>query len=158
MNIQAIPTKYKHTTFRSRLEARWAVFFDELEIKWNYEKEGFLLDGLPYLPDFDLPTFQGGCYVEVKPIEFTEEENEKANRLVIASQRPLWKAIDIPSFTDYEVIFPEGDKTYTLRGIPNLGAATNRMWIDASATDLMNLNDKYVRALENSNHYNFNHG
>lgn len=39
--IKAIETFYKGYKFRSLLEARWAVFFDALEIKWEYELEGF---------------------------------------------------------------------------------------------------------------------
>lgn len=65
MNIKAIETVYKGYRFRSRLEARWAVFFDALGIEWEYEKEGFDLgDGDKYLPDFWLP--QRKCWVEIK--------------------------------------------------------------------------------------------
>jgi len=64
MAIKAIPTKYKGYYFRSRLEARWAVFFDVAEIKWEYEPQGFSVDGTPYLPDFYLPELR--CYFEVK--------------------------------------------------------------------------------------------
>jgi hypothetical protein len=39
--IKPIETRYKGYRFRSRLEARWAVFFDTMEIPWEYEKEGF---------------------------------------------------------------------------------------------------------------------
>jgi len=39
--IKAINTEYKGYKFRSRLEARWAVYFDSLGIKWEYEIEGF---------------------------------------------------------------------------------------------------------------------
>ena len=53
--IKAIETRYKGYRFRSRLEARWAVFFDALGIKWEYEPEGFDFDGERYLPDFFLP-------------------------------------------------------------------------------------------------------
>lgn len=57
--IQAIETRYKGYRFRSRTEARWAVFFDEMEYKWEYEPEGFVLpDGTHYLPDFRLWTPQ----------------------------------------------------------------------------------------------------
>jgi len=38
------PTKYAGITFRSRLEARWAVFFDALGISWEYEPETFLVN------------------------------------------------------------------------------------------------------------------
>lgn len=65
--IKAIPTRYRGYHFRSRLEARWAVFFDALGIEWEYEPEGFELpDGTRYLPDFWLPTIEGGTWVEVK--------------------------------------------------------------------------------------------
>ena len=49
--IKAIETKYKGYRFRSRREARWAVFFDKLNVVYEYEPEGFDLDGLWYLPD-----------------------------------------------------------------------------------------------------------
>lgn len=63
--IKAIETRYKGYRFRSRLEARWAVFFDAMGIKWQYEPEGFVLpDGTHYLPDFFLPTMN--LWVEVK--------------------------------------------------------------------------------------------
>ena len=66
--IQPIQTKYLNRFFRSRLEARWAVFFTELGIKFEYEYEGFdLSNGQKYLPDFWLPTFDGGIWAEVKP-------------------------------------------------------------------------------------------
>lgn len=72
--MQAIETVYKGYRFRSRLEARWAVFFDAMGIKWEYEKEGYDLDGVWYLPDFWLPLPEtsrlihrhAGLWLEVK--------------------------------------------------------------------------------------------
>lgn len=64
-DIRAIETEYNGYRFRSRLEARWAVFFDEAGIKYQYELEGYELpNGTRYLPDFFLPDFD--TYVEVK--------------------------------------------------------------------------------------------
>ena len=66
--IKAIETVYNGYKFRSRLEARWAVFFDAAGIKYEYEPEGFKNDSSIYkyyLPDFYLPDY--GYYVEVKP-------------------------------------------------------------------------------------------
>ena len=64
-DIRAIETYYKGYRFRSRLEARWAVFFDLVGIEFEYEPEGLILrDGTKYLPDFYLPQFY--CYFEVK--------------------------------------------------------------------------------------------
>ena len=63
--IKAIDTVYNGYKFRSRLEARWAVFFDTLSIDYEYEKEGFDLDGTWYLPDFWIPNWN--CWIEIKP-------------------------------------------------------------------------------------------
>jgi len=64
MKHGAIETEYAGHLFRSRLEARWAVFFNEAGIDWRYETQGFEVDGAKYLPDFYLPT--SGTWVEVK--------------------------------------------------------------------------------------------
>jgi hypothetical protein len=64
MHIKSIPTKYRGYHFRSRLEARWAVFFDTAKIRWEYEPEGFDVNGTWYLPDFYLADLH--CYFEVK--------------------------------------------------------------------------------------------
>lgn len=59
-DIKPIETVYKGYRFRSRLEARWAVFFDTLGIRYEYEPQGFQLpDGTWYLPDFCLHGFTG---------------------------------------------------------------------------------------------------
>ena len=63
--IKAIQTEYNGIKFRSRLEAKWAVFFDTAKIRYEYEPEGYETeDGERYLPDFYLPDFD--LYVEVK--------------------------------------------------------------------------------------------
>lgn len=69
--LKAIETSYKGYRFRSRLEARWAVFFDVIGWLWEYEPEGFELEkGERYLPDFRCKhshTNPRCFYVEVKP-------------------------------------------------------------------------------------------
>lgn len=87
--LRAIQTEYKGYRFRSRLEARWAVFFDTLGVKWEYEPEGYDLgNGVYYLPDFLLHDvtvnhglFQRHCdiYVEVKGV-MTDEDAKKIIR------------------------------------------------------------------------------
>jgi hypothetical protein len=42
------------------------VFFDQLDIKWQYEPQGYSIGGRPYLPDFLL---ECGTWVEVKGAE-----------------------------------------------------------------------------------------
>ena len=68
-DIKPIETYYNGYRFRSRLEARWAVFFDAFDIEYQYEVEGFKTEtpygeDIFYLPDFYLPKEE--CYVEVK--------------------------------------------------------------------------------------------
>lgn len=64
--IKPIETSYRGYRFRSRIEARYAVFFDTLGLDWEYELEGYELDGgVRYLPDFYLPSLRS--HVEVKP-------------------------------------------------------------------------------------------
>jgi len=63
--IKAIETPYNGCLFRSRLEARVAVFFDTAHIRRQYEVEGYEdEDGTRYLPDFYLPDLD--VHVEVK--------------------------------------------------------------------------------------------
>jgi hypothetical protein len=64
--LTPIETYYHGYRFRSRLEARWAVFFDALGERWEYEPQGYKLDGEFYLPDFWLP--ERKAFLEVKPM------------------------------------------------------------------------------------------
>jgi hypothetical protein len=106
--IRAIQTKYAGYHFRSRLEARWAVFFDRLEIKWEYEKQGY---NLPYsgnyLPDFWLPEYKQ--WIEIKgaipamhwmPVE----EEEKIAELARETGHPSFLFFGLP---DFDVPFAE---------------------------------------------------
>jgi hypothetical protein len=66
------------------IRARWAVFFDALGLRWEYEPEGFeLVGGVRYLPDFWMPALN--LWVEVKPR--TWESNEEC---ALALQKP-WR-------------------------------------------------------------------
>lgn len=60
--IKAKPTKYNGRLYRSRLEARWAVYFDLNDIDFEYEP--FDLEG--WSPDF---LINGDTVVEVKPVD-----------------------------------------------------------------------------------------
>ncbi len=98
-NMQPLPTVYNCIEYRSRIEARWAVFFDTLGIPFEYEPEGFNLgDEICYLPDFWLPNQR--CWVEIKGAEPTEDETEKAFRLAVKTGSPLfvfYHGIQLPS-------------------------------------------------------------
>jgi len=92
---RAITTRYAGYAMRSRLEARWAVFFDHLGVKWEYEPEGFELgNGLRYLPDFWLPDWK--MWVEVKPSAIDAVTREKARRLVAQTGQPIYCTEGMP--------------------------------------------------------------
>ena len=72
-DIKAISTLYNGYRFRSRLEAKWALYFDALGIQYEYEPEGYVFnDGTCYLPDFYLPQMES--YFEVKPYSISEKD------------------------------------------------------------------------------------
>ena len=82
--IKPIQTIYKGYKFRSRLEARWAVFFDALNIPYEYEKEGFDLDGVWYLPDFYLPLHD--YWIDVKAEELLPNSDDYKKLSSLATQ------------------------------------------------------------------------
>lgn len=69
----AKPTMYRNTQFRSRLEARWAAFFDLTSWTWKYEP--FDLD--LWTPDFVLRGAANSVLCEVKPITWQGLEPEQ---------------------------------------------------------------------------------
>jgi hypothetical protein len=78
--MKAIETYYNGYKFRSRLEARWAVFFDSLKIPYLYEPEGFeLKNGTRYLPDFYLPDSKQ--FFEVKG-KMSDNDMEKIKSVI----------------------------------------------------------------------------
>lgn len=119
--IRAIQAQYAGCHFRSRLEARWAVFFDQLGIEWEYEKQGFDLPSGRYLPDFWLPTVGDGIWFEVKGIEPSKAEEALAWELAVA--------------TKSEVVISAGDIPWpdTDRGVehPALGAGRSVYFPDS---------------------------
>jgi len=91
--IKAIETRAYGHRFRSRLEARWAVFFESLRVQWEYEPEGFNLEGVPYLPDFRVTTGNLVYWYEIKPrgTDSCEKFNRFSNLLLGSGDhgRPL---------------------------------------------------------------------
>lgn len=103
MDVKAIETVYNGYRFRSRLEARWAVFFDAAGIEYEYEPEGFELeDGTKYLPDFYLPEYD--WYVEIKPPrKGSVEDIIRASKFVGEKIKVLLLLGNIPPKTDKDM-------------------------------------------------------
>lgn len=97
--IAALQTTYRGITYRSRTEARWAVFFDHMGWRVNYEPEGVTIEGTRYLPDFYLPEFK--TWVEVKGDKPTEGEIRKCRTLARATGNAVWLLSGAPQ--SYEI-------------------------------------------------------
>ena len=95
--IKAIETDYNGYRFRSRLEARWAVFFDALGIRYQYELQGFDLADLGYyLPDFYLPSLN--MWLEIKPAIPSWEEIAKIISVSIETESCGYVLFGDPGF------------------------------------------------------------
>ena len=154
--IQPIPTKYKGITFRSRIEARTAIFLDALRVQWQYEKEGYFFNiaeniendrlkkedkefyakrhksGLiPYLPDFYIPNqarFKE-CFIEVKGKNPTNEEHDKARLLCHDTKLPIFFLWDFPFIEDNNSVETHLDGYYyNEKGVFNIRNAESLAW------------------------------
>jgi len=97
VTLKIIETLYRGCRFRSRTEARWAVFFDALSMSWVYEKEGYDLgqEGY-YLPDFWLTELN--CFVEIKGVA-NEEERRRCAALSQHTEKPVYLFIGSPGYS-----------------------------------------------------------
>lgn len=103
----AIPTIYGNVQFRSRLEASWAAFFDEMRWSWEYEP----IDCNGWIPDFSLVSVLNAprpVLVEVKPLDcFLDKEAvdtmqkidraDSKHEVVLVGLHPVWISRPMPS-------------------------------------------------------------
>ncbi|ACL41900.1 hypothetical protein Achl_3949 (plasmid) [Pseudarthrobacter chlorophenolicus A6] len=95
---KAMEVSYSGRIFRSRLEARWAIFLDLLDVNWDYEPSFYQVgEELFYLPDFYLPDHQ--LWLEVKGAPYMDTASmAKVLAAVAGPQRiPLREAPYTPS-------------------------------------------------------------
>ncbi|MBA3003118.1 MAG: hypothetical protein FP813_04610 [Desulfurivibrio sp.] len=161
--MKPIETKYRGYRFRSRLEARWAVFFDALGIKWEYEFQGYeFSNGVRYLPDFYLPTFNGGMHCEVKP---DDGDFTKAYLFCEESGQSIWFCEGTPKFRIYKYLVlmdtpsafgkdgkplgPYVKEPYDFYGIPNFSCARgeDRMFYDPCDLSIYIEDNDYIQAV-----------
>lgn len=121
----SVATWFCEQEYRSRLEARWAVFFKELGIRAEYEYHTFTR----YVPDFKLYrvacSYAWSVYVEIKP---TVEERERGLGKFVACARTLHTFVGDPpgaaSFVENEWSMAKAIpafSTCSLCGIANIG-------------------------------------
>jgi hypothetical protein len=144
--IKAIETEYKGYRFRSRLEARWAVFFDNFGLDWEYEKEGFELPSGRYLPDFWVQW--GQCFsawIEVKGVrpDVFSVECELCHQLANASCKQVLMVVGIPGENYIDQYLPDNS------GYVN-GAA--------KLSDFLGTQDRIDYAIQYAKSARFEHG
>ena len=102
--MKVLPTVYNGRKYRSRTEARWAVFLDQLRVRFEYEAEGYDLGDFYYLPDFWLPDLK--CFMEIKGMEPTADECAKASLLAEFTKKDVYVFFggpDLPWATDKNI-------------------------------------------------------
>jgi hypothetical protein len=101
-----IPTTYNGVTYRSRLEAKWQVFFDELEFEASYEAEPvYGPDGdILYVPDFLIYSgikctdWTTKHYIEIKPLPPNKEYISYLQSLPIPIEIDILVCVGLPDF------------------------------------------------------------
>lgn len=169
MAIKPIQTRYKGYRFRSRLEARWAVFFDTLGLDWEYEPEGFELKSGRYLPDFKVhyPGGDSETWFECKgsldslsPNDLARLlEFEEAKNLIILDGTPDCRMYVTPSaYRDHPDWYTKHDRFGAA-----LWSAKERIWWD-EYENFFGCKDYYwavkyiTRAVEAARSARFEHG
>lgn len=147
--IKPIETRYGGYHFRSRLEARWAVFFDQLGLRYEYEAEGLDLPSGWYLPDFRLPDFD--VLVEIKPQWPTDEDMARAKqfgREISASRTGFLMLLGDP-LEHYKLALAERRSWWS----PNLAQLTYVMQVLGNR-----MNKKVIPAARHAREARFEHG
>jgi hypothetical protein len=96
--VQSIETEFNGRKYRSRTEARWAIFFSQIGVEFTYEAERISLsNGESYLPDFFIKDFDAFFEVKAENDEVATEECSRARCL--SADRPgqrVWLSIGPP--------------------------------------------------------------
>ena len=92
-------TFYAGIKMRSRLEARWAIFFDALELKWQYEPRTFRTPDGGYIPDFYIRA-RRPYWLEAKGKEPEERDYTRARAVETETRLKLRFLVgSIPEFS-----------------------------------------------------------
>lgn len=153
--LKAIETSYKGYRFRSRLEARWAVFFSTLGARWEYEAQGYDLNGVGlYLPDFQL---FNDLWVEIKGPTPTPQEIARGAALAVAANGAVLIVSGTPGDESTLWCCPNGE----VRPTPHLNMET--AWcrifnICKPNCDVRSICRPYFRAVQAARSARFEHG
>lgn len=116
MNV--IPTFYNGIEYRSKTEARWAVFLNDVGVKSQYEPECFILPGgYKYMPDFYIPDYKG--WIEVKGTTFTKKEKWKCEQLCLITKQTVMMADGWPDYLSYNAFYYDSGEVIPTMAVPS---------------------------------------
>jgi len=104
-----IETYYRGHRFRSRIEARWAVFYDALDIEFQYEPEGFALPSGWYLPDFFIPHIKSWIEIKREKPDDKEHLGDRLGELAEATGQQVFVFVGDIYQHYHEALTFEGD-------------------------------------------------
>lgn len=115
--MNPIQTRHGGRFFRTRGEARYAVFFDACQLRYEYEKEGFWLEeGGKYLPDFWLP--EPECWFEVKSDVPDLKALLKCHCLADETRQRVAMAYSSPAMETTVACFSPGWSGHVIQTVP----------------------------------------
>lgn len=160
-NIQAIETIYDGYRFRSRLEARWAVFFNAIGLEYKYEFEGFKgFDNVCYLPDFWFP--KQNIYAEVKGTdESLRRDGDRIGKCIDYNYTPISNGLiilgEIPNpFTFKWGNIPMFDFLYCDSGV-RMEHATFKFKVFETPKGIVRIDSTIITGNENILNYIFSY-
>lgn len=92
-NIKSKETYYDGYRFRSRLEARWAVFFNNIGLEYEYEVEGFDKEGFRMMTDAEKKLLQAQHRLEEAQARDRVKERKARTRRLIQEGAILEKVL-----------------------------------------------------------------
>jgi hypothetical protein len=113
--LKAIETVYKEYRFRSRIEARWAVFFDTLEVEWEYEPLHYDLGLKHHWDDY---TFQEQLNEAIENSYYDEDRSETIREVY---RKRYEKLMYLPDFYLFEL-----DHWVEIKGKPPTSEERNK--------------------------------
>jgi hypothetical protein len=156
--MKAINTHFDNLYFRSRLEARWAVYFKSLGIEYVYEMEGYNFDGFNYLPDFYFRKYD--FYGEVKHEHFGDVDAKKWNSFVTNIKKPLIIFDGTPNAKPLKSLFWNGYEVGEIQTIPfcNLVKESYGFFWCAGGDEDWGNDEPYKSAISKARKKRFEHG
>lgn len=162
--IPAVETRYNSILFRSRLEARWAVFYDVLGIKYLYEPEKYQVGTERYIPDYFLPEINedgedAGLFVEVKGIAPDNMAMRKGIELckltkkvvvIISGQIGEHNGMCVPIFPDGPT--PIDFQQCILCGLIFMGSQYHDCPPETELAEFFNIDDGFSDYVKNGDH------